>query len=193
MVCLQQNKSCKMKLFKIIGVLWLILSLTSCTINNKKSHGFFDRHAHEYIILPKSNRFISISKDTIVPNLLKAKIKIFIYVDSSGCTGCKLQLDSWEFFMSDAMKASKGEIAFLFYFQSHNIQELEYLLKNEDFDYPVCVDSKNEIEKLNDFHSDCFYLLNKDNKIILEGNPLQTMNMRKKYISKIVQYVNENY
>ncbi|GHT28790.1 hypothetical protein FACS189432_07220 [Bacteroidia bacterium] len=52
---------------------------------------------------------------------------------------------------------------------------MTYLLKRDGFNYPVFIDMDNRINQLNHFPSEqsyqCF-LLNKDNKVIMIGNPV---------------------
>ena len=64
-------------------------------------------------------------------------MKIVMYADSTGCTGCKLQLDMWKFYIDDVRKVINGRVLFLFYLQPRSIKELKYLLESEEFDYPI--------------------------------------------------------
>ena len=112
-------------------------------------------------------------------------MKIVMYADSTGCTGCKLQLDMWKFYIDDVQKVSNGRVSFLFYLQPRSIKELKYLLESEEFDYPVCI----EFAKLNNLNGDYVCLLDKDNRIVLEGHPLQSARIKKKYFDK---YLNIN-
>lgn len=108
-------------------------------------------------------------------------MKIVMYADS---TGCKLQLDMWKFYIDDVQKVSNGRVSFLFYLQPRSIKELKYLLESEEFDYPVCIDIKGRFAKLNNLNGDYVCLLDKDNRIVLEGHPLQSARIKKKYFDK---------
>ena len=78
-----------------------------------------------------------------------------MYADSTGCKGCKLQLDMQEFYIEDIRKVSNGRVSFLFYFQPRSIKELKYLLESEKVDYPVCIDNKGRFAKLNNLNTVC--------------------------------------
>jgi hypothetical protein len=98
------------------------------------------------------------------------KYKILLYVDSTGCTSCKLQLHVWKSYMEKL----SSEADFLFYFHPKTEKEILSLLEYELFSYPIYIDKKDELNKLNKFPANpsfqCF-LLDKDNRILAIGNP----------------------
>ncbi|MDR0603315.1 MAG: DUF1573 domain-containing protein [Bacteroidales bacterium] len=108
------------------------------------------------------------------------KYKILLYVDSTGCIGCKLQLNIWKVYLEEL----NSEADFLFYFHPKTENSILYLLKYELFNYPVFIDIKNELNKLNNLPSNpkyqCF-LLDKDNKILAMGNPVYNFKIWKLY------------
>jgi hypothetical protein len=101
----------------------------------------------------------------------KNSYKILNYVDSTGCTGCKLGMDKWKLYIEEIGSTTD----FLFYFHPKDEKELMALLKREHFvNYPVYIDRNDEINRLNHFPVNpmfqCF-LLDKDNKVLAVGNP----------------------
>jgi hypothetical protein len=97
--------------------------------------------------------------------------KILLYVDSTGCTSCRLRLDLWNIYLKEL-----GEkVDFLFYFYPKTENELVSILANFQFNYPVHIDKQDKLNKLNKLPVNqlfqCF-LLNKDNKVVLIGNPV---------------------
>jgi hypothetical protein len=67
------------------------------------------------------------------------------------------------------------KVDFLFYFHPKIGSDLLSLLKQEQFAYPVYIDIKDEFNKLNNFPTNLQYqcvLLNRDNEVILIGNPV---------------------
>jgi hypothetical protein len=98
------------------------------------------------------------------------EFKILFYVDSTGCTSCKLHLHLWKMYI----KELSSVVDFKFYFYPKTEEELLFLLRRERFSYPVYIDSNDEINKLNRFPNNpafqCF-LLDKDNKVLAIGNP----------------------
>jgi hypothetical protein len=106
--------------------------------------------------------------------------KILLYVDSTGCIGCKLQLNIWKVYLEEL----NSETDFLFYFHPKTANSILYLLKYELFNYPVFIDVKDELNKLNNLPSNpryqCF-LLAKDNKVLAIGNPIYNFKIWKLY------------
>ena len=67
--------------------------------------------------------------------------------------------------------------------------ELELLLESEEFVYPVCIDEEDELNKLNCFpENEGFHtlLLDKENKIVIVGNPIQNMKIKELYLKTLM-------
>jgi hypothetical protein len=116
-------------------------------------------------------------KDTVSDTchaLIDGEYKVLLYVDSSGCSNCRLKLFQWETLMSESDSLFRGNVSFLFFFQPKSKKELRILFRQEKFKHPVFIDMKNEINRLNHFPAkpeyQCF-LLDKTNKVQLIGNP----------------------
>ena len=52
-------------------------------------------------------------KDTIIPNILDHKYKVLTYIDTTGCTACRLKLFDWKLFIKELNTFSE-DIAFIF-------------------------------------------------------------------------------
>lgn len=61
--------------------------------------------------------------------------KLMIYVDSTGCTSCKLQLHKWKSFLNEMDSVTNDKIALLFYVCPKDKREFEHILKRDKFDY----------------------------------------------------------
>jgi hypothetical protein len=83
--------------------------------------------------------------------LLDAEYKVLLYVDSSGCSSCRLKLSQWETLMSESDSLFHGNLSFLFFFQPKSRKELSILFRNEKFKHPVFIDMKNAVNRLNRF------------------------------------------
>jgi hypothetical protein len=121
--------------------------------------------------------------------------KILLYVDSTGCSNCRLQLAEWKRLISETDTLFNGQLAFLFFLQPHkNIEKLESLFQQADFSYPVFIDTNNDIDRLNHFVKQDIYqcfLLDKDNKILAIGNPAsnyKVWELYKKIITGEISY-----
>jgi hypothetical protein len=115
-------------------------------------------------------------KDTVCPDLYNDNYKIMLYVDSLGCTSCRLKLSAWKKIMeeSDTVFTRKPEFVFFFQPKKTDEKDLQHIFRQNGFRHPVFIDKNNVIGKLNNFPSSpehqCF-LLDKDNRVIIVGNP----------------------
>jgi hypothetical protein len=125
---------------------------------------------------PEGIPCFSMGEDTIRVDLYSDNCKIMLYVDSLGCTSCRLKLSEWEKIMqeSDTVFTRKPEFEFFFQPKKKDGKELAFLFRQNGFRHPVFVDRENEIEKRNGFLSNpeyqCF-LLDRDNRVIIVGTP----------------------
>ena len=116
-------------------------------------------------------------KDTTCIDLSNDNYKILLYEDSIGCTSCQVNLSGWERIMkeSDSIFVRKPEFVFIFQPKQLDERLLRTFLKENEFSHPVVIDRNSEIYKLNKFPSkpdfQCF-LLDKENKTLLIGNPV---------------------
>lgn len=113
--------------------------------------------------------------------------KIVSYVDSIGCTSCKLNLNMWKNLITE-FDSIDSEVSFLFYIHPGDAHELKKLLKREKFEYPVCIDENDEFNKLNNFPSDVnfhTFLIDQSNKIVAIGNPAHNPKIRELYLKII--------
>jgi hypothetical protein len=119
-----------------------------------------------------------LGKDTvsnICSDLFQKEYKILFYTDSTGCSSCRLKLFQWKQLIKEADDLSLGKIGFIFFFQPKNKMEMEFIFRIDQFDYPVFIDENNTINRLNHFPDDSAYqcyLLDRDNKIVIIGNPV---------------------
>ena len=82
----------------------------------------------------------------------------------------------WKKIINESDTAFSRPVEFIFFFQPKQRDErgLQQIFKGNGYKHPVYIDSKNEINRLNKFPSkpeyQCF-LLDKDNKVIIVGDP----------------------
>lgn len=68
------------------------------------------------IIFPEELIFTKYGKDTVKYNIPVSDYKIIMYVDSVGCTECKLQLYKWKDFITEVDSLTNGAVPILFFF-----------------------------------------------------------------------------
>ena len=84
-------------------------------------------------------------------SLADADYKVVTYIDSVGCTSCKLQLPRWKLFMQEVDSTLNRPVPFVFYFHPKDMKELRYITRRDAFIYPVCFDEKDDFNRLNHF------------------------------------------
>lgn len=146
------------------------------------------------ILFPKNSVFTIRGKDTINFTFAQSDYKLITYVDTAGCATCELKLAEWQRFMNEIDSTSSTYIPFLFYLYPKDTKDLLIEFKREAFDYPVCLDMTDEFNRLNKLAVNKplrTFLLNKENKIIAIGNPIDNPNVKKLYIKILTGKENE--
>ena len=118
----------------------------------------------------------------------RKEYKILLYVDSTGCSDCRLQLYEWIHLMEEADSMYQGRVGFLLFFQPKSMRTMISLFAREWFDCPVFMDFKGTINSLNCFPQEMEYqcfLLDRDNKVIAIGNPIMNRQIWELYQSHI--------
>lgn len=172
--------------FLILGVTFL---LNGC---EDKSKNRIARIVQEWqdkeIVFPRKMVFTKYGKDTVEYELPHSSYKILMYVDSIGCTSCKLQLHKWKEFIEEVDSLTFGTVPVLFFFHPQDLREISYLLKRDGIDMPVCIDMADEMNALNRFptHQEFqTFLLNEENKVVFIGNPAYNLRVKEMYLSEI--------
>jgi hypothetical protein len=173
----------------LLGLL-LLFFLFSCQGDKKTKD--ITRLVNEWqgkeIVFPENMVFTRYLTDTTDYRIPQSEYRVLVYVDSIGCTSCKLQLSRWKELIAYADSLIAGAVPFLFFFHSKDYQEIRYLLKVDGFGLPVCIDREDRLNKLNRFPSDMTFqtfLLDKDNKVVVIGNPIHNLAVKELYIKHI--------
>lgn len=174
---------------KHLNLILLVLLLISC--QDKKR----DKIAHlvsewqgKEIIFPENIIFTIFGKDTTNYKIPKTLYKVVIYVDSIGCASCKLQLPKWKEMISYTDSLTGKKLSYLFFLHPKDYKEIRYLLKKDNFDLPVCIDTEDLLNKANKFPDNIMFqtfLLDKNNKVIVIGNPVHNPAIKDLYLNQI--------
>lgn len=135
--------------------------------------------------IPTHSIFTIQGKDTVDFSLADADYKVVTYIDSVGCTSCKLQLPRWKLFMQEVDSTLNRLVPFVFYFHPKDMKELRYITRRDAFIYPVCFDEKDDFNRLNHFPDEMTFqtfLLDKDNKVVAIGNPVHNPKVKELYL-----------
>ena len=174
----------------LLYILSIFFLLTSCKEDKKDQ---FARLVQEWqgkeIVFPQDMAFTRFVTEQVEYRIPDAEYKVLIYVDSTGCTSCKLQLPKWKELIAYVDSATNSNIPFIFVFQSKDDKELRYILKRDNFNRPVCIDRDSQLDKLNKFPQDITFqtfLLDRDNKVKVIGNPVHNLAVKDLYLKQMM-------
>ena len=97
-------------------------------------------------------------------------------------------------FIAHVDSATGGNVPFLFFFQSKDDKELRYLLKRDNFNRPVCIDHANRMNAKNNFPQEMTFqtfLLDKDNKVKVIGNPIHNLAVKELYLKHLTGNISQ--
>jgi hypothetical protein len=176
---------------KLIGcIVFSTLLLMSChsTKKDKDREALVHQWLGKELILPPDMEYKILGRDTLCPDLWEKSYKILAYVDSAGCTSCQLGIPQWQQIIN-ICKSSNLDVSFLFVVHSTNYENFGYELLLDNFNYPIIYDRKNRFDELNHFPPFPYstFLLDKDNKILLIGSPINNPPMLELYMKLITQ------
>lgn len=177
-----------MKYISILIITFLSV-LSACQDKNKQEiTQIIKEWQGKEVVFPENPTFTQFGNDTIPYQIPESEYKIVLYVDSVGCTSCILQLHKWKELIEEVDSLSAGTVPVLFFFHPKDKREISYLLKRDDITIPVCIDKEDRFNTMNNFPNNqsfqCF-LLDKDNKVILIGNPVHNTRIKDMYLSEI--------
>ena len=180
-----------MKTLNLI-ILVLLPIFFSCKNEHKEKEKHISQLVNEWqgkqILFPENAIFTRYLTDTTDYQIPQSDYKILVYVDSIGYTSCKLQLPKWKELIEYTDSMTQREVPFLFFFHPKDNKEIRYLLKRESFNLPVCIDREDLLNKLNKFPADMTFqtfLLDKNNKVAVLGNPVHNTAIKDLYLKQI--------
>ena len=158
-------------------ILLLTIFLSACQDKQKEIITLLVKEWQgKQILFPENMVFTRFASDTTNFVIPTSDYKVLVFVDSIGCTSCKLQLSRWKEFIRYTDSISQKNIPFLFFFF------------RENFDKPICLDRSDSLNQLNHFPKDIrfqVFLLDKNNKVVVIGNPVHNPNVKELYLEEI--------
>ena len=170
-------------------ILLLTIFLSACQDKQKEIITLLVKEWQgKQILFPENMVFTRFASDTTNFVIPTSDYKVLVFVDSIGCTSCKLQSSRWKEFIRYTDSISQKNIPFLFFFQFDDQWEIHSLLIRENFDKPICLDRSDSLNQLNHFPKDIrfqVFLLDKNNKVVVIGNPVHNPNVKELYLEEI--------
>lgn len=144
-----------------------------------------------------------LGREIVVPDSLECRIqdtpisydmsaadfKIITYIDSAGCTPCKMKLPLWDRFINELKKLDDVSVDFLMILNSEPGREIETNIKGNLFQHPVSFDAAGTYDAVNSLPAGNAYhtlLLDADNRVICAGNPVINPKVRELYLNQIL-------
>ncbi|NDW11627.1 DUF1573 domain-containing protein [Bacteroides sp. 214] len=169
----------------IILLLLLLLVTAACKESEKQRiTRLVQAWDGKEIIFPDDAIYTIYGKDTVAYPRPNAAYTIVSYIDSVGCTSCKLQLMRWSEYMHQLDSISSKEIAFQFIFHPKNTRDLIHILRRDRFDFPVWLDQAELFNKANALPEDRMFhtfLLDTKHRVVALGNPVENPKIKELY------------
>ena len=173
---------------RILYVLFFLLTLNSCQkVKEKEVVRLMKEWYRKEVLFPDDLLFTVLEKDTL-KEIPKSDYTIITYVDSIGCTSCKLKLQNWLLLERKLRSITNKRVSCLFVIHPKSKKEVNYILQENHFDCPVCIDDSDIFNKLNKFPANIMYqtfLLDAGNKVVAIGNPIHNDRIKKLYLDII--------
>jgi hypothetical protein len=140
------------------------------------------------ITKPSDMEYRILGRDTVCSELWNKSYKILIYLDSVGCTSCQFKQYQWRQLINESMTENL-DVSFVFIVHSSDFEMLENDLIGRNFNYPIIYDRYNKFDELNDFPPTPYatFLLDKNNKVLLVGTPVDNAKMWALYKKAIIE------
>ena len=170
-----------MKIFINFFISITILCLISCTDSYKERAVIIVTEWHD-------KEFVFSSKSEIE----NSEYMVVSYMDSTICSSCRI--GSWIRFVEEleSINPKVGSLLIL----SPSIKNTDDFLQLRINSIPYCIDYGDEIYKQNNIpKEDLFrtFLLDKDNKVILIGNPILKENVKLLYQNRVNEPIRDSY
>lgn len=165
-----------------LAVLLVMVVLGACTKRSKQK-SIVEEWVGKELIIPDGLTF-QIQDIPINYDFNNADFKIVTYIDSTGCTNCKMKLHEWKKFINSVSGNPDLDVNFLMIVNSSHKKAVINLLKEFNFNLPVAIDTANRVNALNHFPNEFIYhtfLMDRDNNVIALGNPVINPKIRMLY------------
>lgn len=173
----------------VYGLLLALLSISCKETDRERVSRLVNEWDEKVLCYPPNLIFSVLGKDTVNYTIPKSSYTIITYSDSVGCISCRLQLKRWKGFINEMDSIITQSIPVAFFLHPKDKKEMIFILKENDFEYPVCIDMHDSMNKLNKFPNDMMFqtfLLDKNNKVVAIGNPVHNPKVKELYLKIIM-------
>ena len=176
-----------------LGAWVSVFMLISCQ-NHSNLQASMEEFVGKELFLPEDLRLCADSVDNS-----EIHNKLIVWFDSTECGSCRMnRLYEWNddpvVHYAQGLKG-KFDVILIFSPKKQDARSLKFTLEGYDVSFPVIIDENGDFLRLNPhlpedkrLHS---FLLDKDNKVVLVGNPLGNEKLWELYKDQIRQLINE--
>lgn len=156
------------------AVLCLLLLVTACNKKKRQLTKLVEEWQGKEILFPTNPEIKLYGHDTTYPELFSREYKILNYIDTNGCTECRLKLFDWQL-LKEEVDSLNLDVAVVFVAWVKSYKQLEEIQKLNRFNTPLIYDRTGQADSLNHFPTISgfqTFLLDKDNRVVLIGSPI---------------------
>lgn len=167
-------------------VFFIMIYLVACQSKNAETRQIIQEWQYKEIKIPDEIHYKVLGRDTMCAYFSDKPYKVLMYIDSIDCIGCQFDLYKWKRFIESC---DDSIVNFVFVICSADYKFLEQALEDFQFNFPIIYDYNDDFNKLNHFPSVPYrtFLLDKDNKVVVIGNPVYNLSVKDLYLKRIMQ------
>lgn len=175
-------------LYSLICV--LSMSFIGCTSKNNVAY-IIKQMQSAPVVFPENVLTMYNGRDTNMMDYINSKLKLVLYIDSTSCNTCFVdKLYLWKD-LFDFRNQFDEDLCLYFLLESSGsaLAQITYSLRNQELNCPIRVDTLFQFSKLNShippspkYHT---FLLDKDNNILMVGNPMNNKKMEKLFMDVV--------
>lgn len=165
----------------------LSIALSACAPSDKERNAALVAEWVERQLVIPDELVYTIKGDTIIYDPLDADYTIVAYIDSAGCTECRMKLAKWEEMIAQMNADADIDVNFLMVVETSDAREAVRVQKRGFFDYPLAIDTAGLFRNANaGFPEDerlHAFLVGPDAHVLAIGSPVLNPNLRKIYLT----------
>ena len=170
--------------------LGMFILLGGCHSKDYKARKMIEKWYGRTVAFPTSPEAKILGRDTTVTitDLLDKEYSVLTFFDSTGCTECNMKLHDWHLRVKD-IAGLEDKVNFIFIVHAKNFEAVSAFAVKNKFDHLIFYDTGNALRKANpdlpvspEFQS---FLLDREQKVVLIGNPARNNPLWKLYKQQI--------
>jgi len=177
---------------------YILPLLIFCSCTNNRLVKEIEQFMGQQIIVPVDLNAVWSGRDTVLIDFTEVPAKLVVWYDSLMCHTCQVsRMSDWNNIVEYADSLSQWfSVIYLFTPPKEDVSKVNASLKADKFDYPVFIDLNADFVRQNpqlpqsrQLHS---FLLDRNNKVVLLGNPLHNPALWALYKSTVQKVIDND-